>query len=95
MPVSIKSVNTTKSGMVDYAWLTKYSHAVTLVGFDDNYKRNGQEGCLIFKNSWGSEWGDNGYGYLPYSFVLHKKCYDMWTIHSNKLTTLPQFILSE
>lgn len=95
MPVSIKSENTARSGMVDYAWLTKYSHAVTLVGYDDTYKRNGQEGCLIFKNSWGTEWGDSGFGYLPYSFVLHKKCYDMWIIHTNKLENLSQFILSE
>lgn len=95
IPVSIKSENTSKSGMIDYAWLTKYSHAVTLVGFDDNYRRNGQEGCLIFKNSWGTEWGDNGYGYLPYSFVLNKKCYDMWIIYTDKLDMLSHFTLSE
>ena len=88
MPVSIKSASTAKSGMVDYAWLTNYGHAVTLIGFDNNYKRNGQEGCLIFKNSWGKEWGDNGFGYLPYSFVLYKKCYDLWVIDDDKLHEL-------
>lgn len=39
-------------------------HTVLLVGYD-NYAQN-----FIFKNSWGDEWGDVGYGLLPYSYVL-------------------------
>lgn len=31
-------------------------HAVSLVGFKDD--------CLLFRNSWGPEWGDGGYGYI-------------------------------
>ncbi len=38
-------------------------HAILVCGYDN--KRE----LLKFKNSWGSEWGDNGYGYLPYSDV--------------------------
>ncbi len=37
-------------------------HMVTIVGMDDNL--NG--GSLIVKNSWGTGWGDNGYGTISY-----------------------------
>ncbi|MEO0602232.1 MAG: C1 family peptidase, partial [Myxococcota bacterium] len=39
-------------------------HAVHLVGWQRNGNYAGG-GLVIFKNSWGSGWGDNGYGYLP------------------------------
>lgn len=38
-------------------------HAICIVGYDDDKK------YLKFKNSWGPEWGDNGYGYLPYEYM--------------------------
>lgn len=34
-------------------------HAVVIVGFD------GQRNALKFANSWGPEWGDSGFGYMP------------------------------
>ncbi|MDD3364930.1 MAG: C1 family peptidase, partial [Syntrophomonas sp.] len=38
-------------------------HAVGIVG--DLPSR----GCLILRNSWGSNWGDQGYAYLPYEWI--------------------------
>ena len=41
-------------------------HAVVLVGWDDNFKISGKSGAWIAKNSWGSDWGNNGYFYVSY-----------------------------
>ncbi len=50
----------------------KSDHAVTLVGWDDNYSAGNFKitppgnGAWIIKNSWGSDWGDEGYYYVSY-----------------------------
>ena len=38
-------------------------HAIVLVGYDD------EKQYYIFRNSWGTSWGEKGYGYIPYKFI--------------------------
>ena len=56
---------------VIFKWGKDY-HAVSLVGWDDNYKGydsigNKANGAWIFKNSFGEDWENNGFGYLSYN----------------------------
>ncbi|MBN1900143.1 hypothetical protein JW926_02305 [Candidatus Sumerlaeota bacterium] len=41
---------------------TIVNHGVTIVGWDDTMG----SGCWIIRNSWGVEWGENGYMYITY-----------------------------
>lgn len=50
-------------------------HAVAVVGFDDTRE------VFIVRNSWGENWGDKGYFYMPYSFITSKDyASDFWVI---------------
>lgn len=44
-------------------------HSVVLVGYHKSAKYPGG-GYFIFRNSWGTGWGDGGYGYMPFKYVL-------------------------
>src|SRR5690606_3057585 len=65
-------------------------HAVLTVGFDDevavpssslpNFTEDDKRGALIFRNSWGPDWGCGGYACLPYYYVRHCLAIDCWTI---------------
>lgn len=60
----------------------KGGHAVLAVGYDDNRDIDGYKGALLIRNSWGVGWGDKGYGWLPYGYVLDHLAQDFWTITS-------------
>jgi C1A family cysteine protease len=61
-------------------------HAVAAVGYDDaiEIKHAGApaptRGALIIRNSWGTGWGDRGYGYLPFEYVLRRLAVDWWVL---------------
>ncbi len=57
----------------DHGW-----HAMLCVGYSD------KDQMFIVRNSWGSAWGDQGYCYIPYKYVIHPEFngHDSWIIKS-------------
>lgn len=55
-------------------------HAVLAVGYDDQKKIGSKKGALLIRNSWSTDWGDHGYGWLPYAFVESGLADDFWTM---------------
>ncbi|MBP6455394.1 MAG: hypothetical protein KA275_01590 [Chitinophagaceae bacterium] len=86
---SLFSNYTNNSGKIAYPSSTERQnggHAVAAVGYDNNLEiinpisNEKTKGALIIKNSWGEEWGDNGYGYLPYQYILEGLATDFWCL---------------
>lgn len=79
------SYTTSKTGIVSMPTKTdKFigGHAVVICGYDD-YKE-----YFILRNSWGNYWGDKGYFYLPYEYILDTNlCNNMWIIIKSKFTS--------
>ena len=62
-----------KTSSAQYCYDSEEStHRICVVGWDDNYSRYNflktpeGDGAWICKNSWGTEWGDEGYFYISY-----------------------------
>jgi C1A family cysteine protease len=50
-------------------------HAVLAVGYADDEQK------FVCRNSWGDQWGDAGYFYMPYAYLLDSKLSDdFWTV---------------
>lgn len=76
---SFESDETSKTGMVTLPKDTEEllgGHAVLIVGYkyikDDLY--------FIVRNSWGEQWGDKGYFYLPVEYIKKGYAYDFWVL---------------
>jgi len=54
-------------------------HAICAVGYDDNRQ------LIKFKNSWGLNWGQNGYGYISYNY-FNKYAWSNWACKDVSVT---------
>ena len=75
---SFESDEVAKTGIVNLPTATEKlcgGHAILIVGYNDNTKR------FTIRNSWGAEWGNQGYCTLPYEYILSPDlASDFWTI---------------
>lgn len=52
-------------------------HAVCVMGYDDSKR------WFIMRNSWGTSWGDAGYFYMPYEYLLNADLSsDFWNVQT-------------
>lgn len=54
--------------------------AVVATGHDDAYRIRSTRGALRIRNCWGPDWGDGGYGWLPYEYVERGLASDFWSM---------------
>jgi C1A family cysteine protease len=62
-------------------------HAMVAVGYDDHHviesdddPDNPSVGAILVRNSWGTDWGQGGYGWLPYDYILGELTADWWVL---------------
>jgi C1A family cysteine protease len=83
-----------KSGLIPYPVAGEKvlgGHAIMTIGYDEkmkiqntNPKGKQTTGAFLIRNSWGTGWGEEGYGWLPYEYALKGLALDWWSLLKNE-----------
>lgn len=69
----------------------KGGHAVVAVGYDDDRKIGKDKGAIKIRNSWGTGWGESGYGWLPYKYLEAGLANDFWCLFKSEYVSTRKF----
>jgi C1A family cysteine protease len=75
------------------------NHAVLAVGYDDRLRVRNQKsktatvGALLIQNSWSKDWGEKGFGWIPYEFVRRGHARDFWALIRSEWVDTEEFQL--
>ena len=81
VPANMESAECAQTGVVKYPAPDEDivgGHAILFVGYDDDKQ------LIKFQNSWSDQWGDKGFGYLPYQFFTDGLADDFWVIKTEQ-----------
>lgn len=66
-------------------------HAVIIAGYDTEKPTNVGKGAYLIRNSWGTGWGEQGYGWLPFEYVLKGLADDFWGMTQQEWVDIEPF----
>ncbi|MFZ1424436.1 MAG: C1 family peptidase [Saprospiraceae bacterium] len=81
--------SSSNGGCIPYPKITDSvvgGHAIIAIGYDDKKviinTDDGSKttGALLIRNSWGTGWGDGGYGWFPYKYIENRLAEDIWSL---------------
>jgi C1A family cysteine protease len=83
---AFKEFNASQSQQIDNEQGAEIlGHAVLVVGYSDARE------AFLFQNSYGKAWGNNGYGWLLYEFVLQGIATDWWSLLNSEWVEVGDF----
>ena len=79
MPINAAFIKGT-SGVINFNKydVSKGGHAVLVVGYSDTKQ------ALKIVNSWGYDWGQNGFAYISYQYLYNVQWFEAWALNHKR-----------